>query len=71
MVARVSLTSADDAARSGIATASGLQFHAGESHRDTSEILSSVNRVYMIGGGDIESEHKNGECLDKEKGKAS
>ncbi len=36
-----------------------------------SEILSGVNRVYMIGGGDIESEHKNGERLDKEKGKAS
>ena len=71
MVARVALISASDAARSGIAPISGLEFHAEDSHGDTSEILSGVNRVYMIGGGDIESENKNGERLDKEKGKAS
>ena len=71
MVARVALISADDAAHSGIAPVSALEFHAEESHGDTAEILSSVNRVYMIGGGDIESEHKNGERLDKEKEKVS
>lgn len=71
MVARVALIASSDAARSGIVPVSGLEFRAEQSSGDTSEILSGVNRVYMIGGGDIESEHKDGERSDKEKGPAS
>ncbi|KJA22322.1 hypothetical protein HYPSUDRAFT_215890 [Hypholoma sublateritium FD-334 SS-4] len=70
MVARVALIASSDAARSGIVPVSGLEFRAEESAA-TSEILSGVNRVYMIGGGDVESEHKEGERLDKEKGRAT
>ncbi len=73
MVARVALISSRDAERSGIAPVSGLEFHADAegSNGDTSEIFSSVNRVYMIGGGNVESEHREEAHLDAEKGKVS
>ena len=67
MVARVALISAGEAARSGIAPVSGLEFRPGESHGDISEILSGMNGACMVGGGDIESELREGERLDKEK----
>ncbi len=45
MVARVTLISSRDAARSGLAPVSGLEFHAEGSNGDTSEVLPSVNRM--------------------------
>ena len=71
MVARVALISSRDAARSGIAPVSGLEFHAEGSNGDTSEINSSVNRVYMLGSRNVESEHKEEVQLNVEKGKVS
>ena len=71
MVARVALISSRDAARSGIAPVSGLEFHAEGSNGDTYEINSSVNWVYMLGSRNVESEHKEEVQLDVEKGKVS
>ena len=71
MVARVTLISSRDAARSGLAPVSGLEFHAEGSNGDTSEILLSVNRMYMIGSRNIRSENKEEVRLDVEKGEVA
>ncbi len=71
MVARVTLISSRDAARSGLAPVSGLEFHAEGSNGDTSEVLPSVNRMYMIGSRNIRSENKEEVRLDVEKGEVA
>ena len=71
MVARVTLISSRDAARSGLAPVSGLEFHAEGSNGDTSEVLPGVNRMYMIGSRNIRSENKEEVRLDVEKGEVA
>ena len=71
MVARVTLISSRDAARSGLAPVSGLEFHAEGSNGDTSEVLPSVNRMYMIGSRNIRPENKEEVRLDVEKGEVA
>ena len=71
MVARVTLISSRDAARSGLAPVSGLELHAEGSNGDTSEVLPSVNRMYMIGSRNIRSENKEAVRLDVEKGEVA
>lgn len=65
MVARVALISSRDAAHSGIAPVSGLQFHAEGSSGDTSNLPPSSNQVYMISSRNGEPENKEVEHLEQ------